>query len=477
VVVGEVARPVDVLVIGGGPGGYTAAARAAELGREVVLVERDRLGGVCLNVGCIPSKALITAAHEVSRNRFRPVWLGESDAAPRPGPVGRSGGTGTVDFGQVRAWQDEVVTRLVNGVRQHLARVEVVAGEARFLDSRRVAVESGDQVSHFRFDHAIIATGTRPITLPGLPVDGVRVLDSTGALALTEVPASLAVVGGGYIGLELGSAYATLGAKVSIVEATGRLLGGFDPDLVAEVERGLAERGVRVLRDAKADGVEGDGLRVVDRTGARVLPAERILVAVGRRPNTDDLQLAEAGLTTTPDGRIPVDAQRRTAVPHIFAIGDVTDGPALAHKAYEEGRVAAEVIAGRPSAFDQVVPLIAFTDPELASVGLTQAEAKEQGLDVVVGKASFATSGRALTLDEPRGLVKVVVEAESGVVRGVQIAGPGASDLIGAGAFAVETASRAEDLARTVLPHPTLVESLGGAARAAERRRDRRRPR
>jgi dihydrolipoamide dehydrogenase len=437
VVAGEIPRPVDVLVIGGGPGGYTAAARAAELGREVVLVERNALGGVCLNVGCIPSKALITVAHDLARSR-------------RAGLVGDT----VVDLPAAQAWKQKVVERQVGGVAQLLAKVEVVEGTARFVDRRRVAVEDAEHVSHFRFEHAIVATGSRPLELPMLPFDGERVLDSTDALALTELPARLAVVGGGYIGLELGTAFAKLGSDVVVIEALDHLLNGFDPELVAVVQRRLAELGVRVALSTPA-APDLDEVR----------DADRVLVAVGRRPNTDDLQLEDAGLALRADGLLDVDEQMRTSNPAILAIGDVVPGPALAHKAAAEGRVAAEVIAGLPSAFDQVVPLIAFTDPELASVGATEAEVP----DAVVGRARFAVSGRALTLDDADGLVKVVVDS-AGTIVGVHIAGPSASDLIGEGVLAVEMAAHVDDVTRSIHPHPTLAEALADAAFAARRR-------
>jgi dihydrolipoamide dehydrogenase len=458
VVVGEIARPVDVLVIGGGPGGYTAAARAAELGKEVVLVEDGQLGGVCLNVGCIPSKALITAANQHHRAQaFSARGIPAADAP--------------VDLAATQTWKREVVDQLVGGVRTLLSGVEVVDGFARLLDDRRVSVESGDQVSHFQFGACILATGSRPVELSGLPVDGEHVVDSSGALAFEELPASLAVVGGGYIGLELGTAYAKLGVSVTIVEALERIGTGFDPELVRVVERRLETLGVSVLTGARAQRAEAGVLTVTDASGSeRTIDAERVLVAVGRVPNTADLQLENAGLELGPDGRIAVDAQQRTSARRLYAIGDLVAGPALAHKAAAEGRVAAEAIAGLPSAMDATVPLIAFTDPELASVGLSEEEARAAGHEVVVGKARFAASGRALTLGEPEGLVKLVVDRADQVVLGVHVAGPDASDLISEGAVLVECALRLDDVLGTIHPHPTLGESLHDAAVAAERR-------
>ena len=459
-VVGEIARPVDVLVVGGGPGGYTAAARAAELGKEVVLIEADQLGGVCLNVGCIPSKALITAADQHHRAQA---------FAARGLPVG----DGPVDLAATQGWKQEIVDQLVGGVGVLLGKVEVVHGVARLLDDRRVSVESGDQVSHFQFDACILATGSRPITLADLPIDGERVVDSTGALAFDEVPTTLAVVGGGYIGLELGTAYAKLGAQVTIVEALDRIAVGFDGELVRAVEKRLELLGVPVRTGTRAEGLKDEGLVVATDEGTDTVPAERVLVAVGRVPATEELQLDRAGIQVGDDGRIPVDEHGRTSSRRIFAIGDLVAGPALAHKASAEGRVAAEVIAGLPSANDATVPLIAFTDPELASIGPTEDEAREAGHEVAVGKARFAASGRAMTLGATEGVVKLVVDAEDEVVLGVHVAGPDASDLISEGAVLVECALRLDDVLGTIHPHPTLGESLHEAAVAARRRLER----
>jgi dihydrolipoamide dehydrogenase len=455
-VVGEMAEPVQVLVVGGGPGGYTAAARAAELGKDVVLIERQRLGGVCLNVGCIPSKVLTTAAHDMTRAASGAERGLHADIK--------------LDFGALQASKAAVVDRLVGGVGQVLARVRVVEGTAYFLDANRVSVENGDQVSHYRFEHAIIATGSEPIQLPDLPVDQKRIVDSTGALAFDEVPENLAVVGGGYIGTELGMAYARLGARVTLVEATEGILTGFDDDLARTVSDHARAIGIDVRTSTFAKALDGDDLLVMGPEGEGRVPADKVLVAVGRRPLVGELQLEDLGIELTPSGHIAVDEQCRTNVTNIFAIGDVVEGPALAHKASAEGRVAAEVICGLPSAFDSVVPLIAFTDPEVASVGLTEAEAKAEGRKVLVGRNRFSTSGRAVILGEEAGLVKIVVDAETDVVLGIHIAGPNASDLIGEATLAVETACRAEDLAATVHPHPTLIESLHEAALAALRR-------
>jgi dihydrolipoamide dehydrogenase len=457
-VAGEIARPVDVLVLGGGPGGYTAAARVLELGRDVVLVESGPLGGTCLNVGCIPSKALITLAHDFQRVRHR-VAAG----------TGLSGEV-HVDLAGGRQWINGVVGRLRDGVETLLRGVEVVQGTGRFIGRDRVAVEAEDHVEHLQFREAIIATGSRPAGLPTLPIDQTRILDSTGALALTDIPDDLVVVGGGYIGIELGTAFANLGSRVTVVEAADRILGEFDDDGVGVVRRRLDELGVVVRTGTTLAADEGGDVVVESAVGKERVRASHVLVAVGRRPNTDDLQLEEAGLATAAGGRIAVDEQRRTAVPTIFAIGDVTDGPALAHKAYAEGRVAAEVLCGLPSAFDQLVPIIAFCEPELAAVGLGEADARATGRQVVIGKANFGVNGRALTLDQPAGMVKLIVDSPGGFVVGALIAGPNASELIAELTVAVECALRIDDVIGSIHPHPTLGEAVVEAARAARRR-------
>ncbi len=461
-VAGEIAQPVEVLVLGGGPGGYTAAAQLAEQGKHVVLIEAGPLGGTCLNVGCIPSKAIIALAHDFSRARCR---LGSA-----------TGLTGSieVDLEAGQAWKAGIVERLRSGVAELLGRVEVVEGTGRFIGPDRVAVESADHVSHFRFEHAIIATGSRPAGVAALPIDGRRVVDSTGALMLGEVPPKMTVVGGGYIGIELGMAYAMLGSHVTVVELTDRLLAGFDADIVAVVRRRMDDLGMTIKTGARVTGDDGTHV-LVDHAGSLERhPADVVLVAVGRRPNTDDLQLEDVGLTVGPTGLIAVDEQRRTSSARIFAIGDVVEGAALAHKAAAEGRVAAEAICGLPTAFDQLVPLVAFCDPELGAVGSGEDEARAAGIDVVVGKARFAANGRALTLGQPDGLVKVIVERATGVVLGVQVAGPSASDLVAEAAVVVECGLRAEDIAGTIHAHPTLAEAVGDAAAAAVRRLTRR---
>ena len=463
-VVGELARPVDVLVIGAGPGGYTAAARAAELGKEVIIVEAGTVGGVCLNVGCIPSKVLITIAEHASASR--------SYAAA--GVVKQEE---KIDLALAVAYKRGVVEQLVSGVEALLGSVELVHGTARILDDRRVSVETGDQVQHFQFASCIIATGSAPVELRSLPFDGERVLDSTGILDLTELPETLAVVGGGVIGLELGTAFAKLGTAVTIVEATDSIGVGFEKELVDPVRARLEELGVTVLTNARATGVTPTELTIDTASGPTAILAERVLVSVGRAPVISELQLDNAGIVLDERGLIVVDETLRTSSPRIYAIGDVVAGPALAHKASTQGRIAAEVIAGLPSAFDSVVPAVAYTDPEMAAVGMTEADAKTAGHSVVVGKARMSTSGRSLTMGNDAGLVKIVVDSDSETVLGVQITAPNASEMIAEGATLVEMAATLSDVLGTVHPHPSLIESLHDAAAAAHRRLERARNR
>jgi dihydrolipoamide dehydrogenase len=449
-VVGELAEAVDLLVVGGGPGGYAAAIRAAQLGREVTLVERGLVGGVCLHVGCIPSKALIELAAAAYRTR-------ELEAA------GLHADGVSVSLDRFQAWRAELCAGLARGVEQLLAggRVQIVEGHARFNRPDRVAVQTpDDRALFFEFEHAIVATGSRPIELPDLPFDGERVLDSTGALALTEVPASVAVIGAGYIGLELGTAFAKLGSKVTVVEALDRVLASVDASLAAPVLRRLRALGVDVRTESTAR-LADDGTLVVgeDRVGA-----ERIVVAVGRVPNTDDLGLEAAGVTVGAGGLIEVGEDMR-ATERIAAIGDVVAGPALAHKATAEAQVAAEALSGLPAAFDaQAVPVVIFTDPEIATVGLTEAQAREAGLDAASATFPLAASGRAGTLGARDGFTRLVTDAATDRVVGVHVAGPHASELVAGGALAIELMAAPGDVAATIYPHPTLSEGLHEAA-------------
>jgi dihydrolipoamide dehydrogenase len=456
-VVGEFADQVDLLVLGGGPGGYVAAIRAAQLGRQVVLVDpagEPGLGGVCLQVGCIPSKALIELADAAHRTReLYAAGLGVTGVE--------------VSLERFQAWRSELCAGLARGVAGLLAAggTRVVPGTARFNRPDRVAVRlPGDQVAFFEFEQAIVATGSRPIELPGLPFDGDRVLDSTGALALRDVPATVAVVGAGYIGLELGTALAKLGARVTVVEALDRILPTVDASLAAPVLRRLRALGVEVHLGTTAQRLEDGELVVHGSDGEARVAAERVIVAVGRTPNTDDLGLAAAGVPVGADGLIPVGPDQR-ATERIAAIGDVVAGPALAHKATAEAAVAAEALSGLPAAFDATaIPIVVFTDPEVASVGLTEAEAREAGLDPRVATFPLTASGRAGTLGARDGFTRVVADAATDRVVGVHVVGPHASELAAGGALAIELMAAPGDLAGTIHPHPTLSEGLHEAA-------------
>ena len=462
-VVGEVPTGTDVLVIGGGPGGYAAALRASSLGKSVTLVERSRLGGVCLNVGCIPSKALLHAADL-------------ADAAATSADVGVKM-TASVDMAAVQAWIGGVVGQLTGGVEHLLQRagVSVVPGTARLTAPRRAAVwqeaaptPGADAASRFiEFGSVIVATGSRPVELPDLPFDGERVLDSTGALRLDRLPRQLVVVGGGYIGVELATAFAKLGAEVTIVEVGSRLLPAMPGALVRVVERSLRKRGVGLHLETKACGLDGDMVVLMGPHGEIRVPADVVVVAVGRRPNTDGLGLEQAGVHPGSDGLIRVEADRR-AGRGIYAIGDITPGPALAHKATAEADVAASAAAGRPARFDPAtVPAVVFSDPEVATLGMTAEQAAAAGADVMSFTFPLTASGRALTIGRTDGQAQVVADRGDGAVLGVHLVGRGVAELAAGAALAIEMQATVEDLALTIAPHPTLSEVIAEAARGA----------
>jgi dihydrolipoamide dehydrogenase len=453
----------DALVIGSGPGGYVAAIRLGQLGKKVVCVDKEYVGGVCLNVGCIPSKALISAAKNFERAAHGEL-MGIS-AKPM------------LDFARTQTWKGEVVGKLTGGVGQLIksAGGKFIMGTATFTGPRRVEVQppagSGQQPVAIEADAIIIATGSRPIQIPGFTIDQKRIVDSTGALALSAVPKRMVVIGGGYIGLELGSAYQKLGTKVTVVEGTAQLLPGQDPDMVGVVQRKLKKAGVDIYLEAKAIGWEesksGAQVKIETKEGPKTLEADVVLVTVGRKPNSENLGLEKIGVKVE-KGFVPVDKQQRTSVPGIYAIGDVCCQPMLAHKASREAEVAAEVIAGHKSEMDAVaIPAVIFTDPEIATVGLQQHEAEQKGRKVKVGKFGFGALGRALAIGETDGFVKIIADAESDEVLGVGIVGPEASDLISEGVLAIEMGAFLPDLALTIHPHPTLGEAVMEAAKAA----------
>jgi dihydrolipoamide dehydrogenase len=454
-------KTFDAIVIGAGPGGYVAAIRLAQLGQKTALVERESLGGVCVNWGCIPSKALIAAANLVEDLRAASA-RGIVVEAPR------------VDLGRLRAFKDGVVKRMVGGVTQ-LEKgngVEVLAGTARFAAPDAVEVTGTEGTTRVSARAFIVATGVAPVQIPGFAFDGKEVWSAREAVDLPEVPGRLLVVGGGVIGMELGGVYAKLGSQVTVLEALPQVLTGLDPEAVRLVVKGLRARGAAVHTGAKALGWERRGEALVVRAELEGRPAElecdRILVAVGMRPDTSALGLAEVGVRIDPRGYLLVDAQYRTSVPSILAIGDVTGPPLLAHKASKEGEIAAEVIAGRKSARDWVaMPAAVFTEPEIAAVGLSEEEARAAGLDPITGKFFFAALGRAVAIDRAEGFVKVVAERDGHRLLGATICGPEAGDLIAEAALALEMGACLEDVALTVHAHPTLPEAFMEACKAA----------
>ncbi|QHZ56379.1 dihydrolipoyl dehydrogenase [Brevibacillus sp. NSP2.1] len=459
-VVGEFTTEVDVLVIGAGPGGYVAAIRAAQLGKTVAVVEKAELGGVCLNVGCIPSKAMIHAAHTYEH-------------AQHTESMGITMENVKVDFAKVQEWKSGIVKQLTGGVGSLFKgnKIQVIPGEALFVSENEVRVFHGYDVNRYRFEHCIIATGSRPIELPAFPF-GKRVLSSTEALSLTELPKSMVVIGGGYIGIELGTVFAKFGTKVTILEGSDQILPGFEPDMPRLVERKLKKLGVTIHTKALAQGMEetenGVIVKAEVKGEAQQIEAEYVLVTVGRRPNTDELGVRDIGMNLTDRGLIVVDKQGRTNIPNVYAIGDIVPGPALAHKASYEGKVAAEAIAGHPAEVDyKAIPAVVFCDPEIASVGINEREAKEKGIDYVVGRFPFAANGRALSVNAGEGYVKLIAEKGSYLVLGAQIVGPEASNIIAEIGLAIEMGATLEDIELTIHAHPTLGEVTMEAAELA----------
>jgi dihydrolipoamide dehydrogenase len=453
----------EVLVLGAGPGGYTAAFRAADLGKKVVLVERwPTLGGVCLNVGCIPSKALLHAAKVIDETKDMSAH-GIAFTDP------------TIDIDKLRGWKDGVVKKLTGGLSglAKQRKVTVVSGYGRFTAPNQVTVEADGASKTVTFEQAIIAAGSEPVTLPFIPHDDPRVIDSTGALALDKVPARLLVIGGGIIGLEMATVYHALGSKVTIVELMDQIIPGADKDIVTPLYKRIAKQYAAIHLKAKVTKVEAgpDGLTAHFEGGNA--PAsetfDKILVAVGRKPNGKLIGAENAGVAVDERGYIPVDKQMRTNVPHIFAIGDVVGQPMLAHKAVHEGKVAAETAAGKNSFFDaKVIPSVAYTDPEVAWVGLTENEAKASGVKYGKGVFPWAASGRSLSLGRDEGVTKVLFDETTERIIGCGIVGPSAGDLIAEAALAIEMGADATDIGATIHPHPTLSETVGMAAEAFE---------
>ncbi|MEO6772803.1 MAG: dihydrolipoyl dehydrogenase [Kofleriaceae bacterium] len=462
----------DAVVIGAGPGGYPAGIRLGALKVKTAIIEREYWGGVCLNVGCIPSKAVIHAA-----KTYEKMGHSEDIGITLPGKP-------TVDMAKLQAWKSGVVTKLTSGVRTLLKAngTELIEGSAKLEksgpDGHRITVTAKDGSKQTLVTkNIVLATGSRPIEIPGFKIDQQRILDSTGALALAEIPKRMVVIGGGYIGLELGMVYAKFGTKVTVVEALPRVLATMDKECVAVVERKLKKMGVEVMTETKAKSWEDKGDRAVltvelkdgqGGTKTAQLDTDKILLSIGRRPNSENLGLDTAGVALDKRGFVIADDHLRTNVPGIYAIGDLIGGVMLAHKATHEGEIVAELIAGHKAAMDvRTIPAVVFTDPEIATTGLTEDEAKAKGLTVKVGKFPFAALGRALSVNDTEGFAKTVIDAKTGELLGLHIVANGAGDLISEGALAIEMGAVADDLRLTIHPHPTLSEAVMESAAAA----------
>ena len=449
----------QVAVLGAGPGGYAAAFYAADLGMQVTLIDEEKNpGGVCLYRGCIPSKALLHVAKVVQEARHAGAW-------------GVTFGEPSIDVDKLRAFKESVVEKLTGGVGQvaRLRKVKFLQGRATLTGPTSMTVTGSAGETTLQFEHCILATGSYPTKVPSLSLDSPRILDSTTALDLPDVPQSLLVVGGGYIGLELGTVYATLGSKVSVVEMTAGLLPGADRDLVAVLEKRVSTLFHKVMLSTRVVKVaeEKNGIRVSfeGEAAEKEQVFDRVLVAVGRRPNSKVPGLDTTKVKVDQKGFIETDGQRRTAEPTIFAVGDVAGEPMLAHKASHEARVAVEAIAGHKAVFEPLaIPAVVFTDPEIAWAGLTEAQAQAEGREVEVAKFPWAALGRAITLDRPEGVTKLILEPKSGRILGVGIAGSGAGELIAEGVLAIEMGASAEDMRLTIHAHPTTSESMMEAA-------------
>jgi dihydrolipoamide dehydrogenase len=457
-------KTTQVAVIGAGPGGYPAAFLAADHGLDVTLIDpEENPGGVCLYRGCIPSKALLHAANIITEARH----------ASR---IGINFENPAIDIDRLREWKNEVVGKLVGGLGQltRQRKIKHVRGRARFLDSRTLEIKTNDGEDEILgFESAVISTGSRPATIPGLDASS-GVLDSTSALDLPGIPKTMLIVGGGYIGLELGTVYAALGTEISVVEMTSGLMPGADRDLVRVLQKRSEQIYKAIMLETKVTGLKkiGNGMVVeLEKEGKEKLEMmfEKVLVSVGRKPNSEDLGLENTNIETDSRGFIKVNEERRTEEPNIFAVGDVAGEPMLAHKATHEGRVVAEILAGKRTAFmPNAIPAVVFTDPEIAWCGLTETEARENKITVSVGRFPWGASGRAATLDRQDGVTKLVSDPETGRILGVGIVGPGAGELISEGVLAVEMGALASDIALSIHPHPTLSETLMEAAEALE---------
>lgn len=453
----------EVVVLGAGPGGYTAAFRAADLGKQVVLIERyPSLGGVCLNVGCIPSKALLHAAKTL-------------DEAKEASLYGIHFGQPEIDLGKLRTWKESVVGKLTKGLSM-LARqrkVTVIHGTGKFIDPHLIEVQTPDGIKTISFDRCVIAAGSSVARIPGLPADDERIIDSTGALALADVPGRMLILGGGIIGLEMATVYHALGARISIVERMAQLIPGADADLVKPLYKKLKAECEAIYLNTSVSRVEADtsGLQVYFEGEQAPEPQryDRVLVAVGRRPNGKLIDAGAAGINVDERGFIPVDKQMRTNIPHIFAIGDIAGEPMLAHKASHEGKIAAEVIAGHKAVFDaRTIPSVAYTDPEIAWMGLTETEAGKQGIAYEKAVFPWAASGRAITMMRDEGMTKLLFDKDTKRILGAGMVGPHAGELIAETVLALEMGADMQDIGLTIHPHPTLSETVLFSAEMAE---------
>lgn len=459
-VVGDFPIDLETVVIGSGPGGYVAAVHAAELGQKVTVIEENaKLGGVCLRVGCIPSKALIQVSHD-----YQTTLHSASE--------GISVNDVQLDWSKVQNYRSSVVQRMTNGVAYLFKKnkIEVLHGKAFLKDQNSLRVMHEDGAQTYTFKNLILATGSQPIEIPGFKFEG-RVIDSTGLLELKQQPKDLIIIGGGYIGCELASAYANFGTNVTILEGTDAIMRNYERDVVKIAQGNLEQRGVKVVTGAMAKSATDNGDYVTvtyTRDGQeQSLTADDVCVAVGRKPNTKEIGLEQVGIETDERGLIKVDAQGRTNINHIYAIGDIVAGAALAHKASYEGKVAAEAIAGQKSVVDyRAMPAVCYVDPEIATTGLTTVEATEQGLDVKAAKFPFSANGRAVSMHSPDGFVRLVFTKDQQQVVGAQIVGADASDLISELTFAIEAGATLEDIALTVHPHPSLSEAIMDSADA-----------
>jgi len=452
-----------VLVLGAGPGGYSAAFRSADLGMDTVLVERySTLGGVCLNVGCIPSKALLHTAEVINEVAELEV-MGVRYTQPK------------IDLDKMRIGKDKVVAKLTGGLAAlaKQRKVQVVNGVGQFESPRTLTVQTDDGLKRIEFEQCIIAAGSRPVQIPGFPNDDPRLMDSTGALALEDIPKRMLIIGGGIIGLEMATVYATLGAKVDIVELQDGLIPGCDRDLVRPLQKRLSKQVENIWLKTKVSDIQAlkSGLKVTfdGDKAPEAQTYDRVLVSVGRVPNGKLIGAQNAGISVDERGFIAVDQHMRTNVPNIYAIGDIVGNPMLAHKAVHEGHVAAEVIAGHKALFDPMtIPSVAYTDPEVAWMGLTETEANEKGIEIEKGVFPWAASGRALGIHREEGMTKLIFDAKTKRLLGAGIVGRNAGELIGETVLGLEMGADAEDIALTIHPHPTLNESIGMAAEMAE---------